>query len=79
MIIYSTIMCFIHKDKDFLYNYYSTDRQAVFNAKLKYYLHNFITSLFVLYAFSHETMDPPITERYPGVDVESMQKKEKYH
>jgi len=77
IIAYAGILCLIYKDKDFLYKYYSTDAKTALYVKLKYYLYNTAVAIFILYALTHETMDPSVRERYPGDDSGAVESRAK--
>ena len=65
IISYGLILGILYKDKDFITNLYSNNPGEVRRVKFKFYLYYLIQLLFVIYAYSHETMDPAIEFRYP--------------
>jgi hypothetical protein len=58
IVLYGIILIVMYKDKDFVSNFYSSDPNIVKRTKLKFYLYHLCLISFIVYGYSHETMDP---------------------
>lgn len=68
IVIYGLLLSLLFKDQDFINNFYSHDPSVVRKVKFKIYLYHLIKLVFIMYALTHETLDPTIDMRYPKED-----------
>lgn len=60
IIFYFLCLIVLYKEKDFVHYFYSSNPSEVRKAKSKLYIYHIVILTFIIYAFSHETMDPAI-------------------